>query len=441
MSKLLSFFATIFSFLLVLYVFNRINQIENIDKFDNYRLYIFSSIGFLILSLISFFIPSKIKINLFLFFSSIFVTFYLIEFFLISLDFNNEWNQARVTNHKISEYFEKTGKEYDERSIYEYYQDKIIDDKEVVIWRSRENVLTKNDNIFFSLSGLPNKKTIYCNENGYYAEYTSDKYGFNNPNESWDFEEIEFLLLGDSFTHGACVNRPFDIASQLRINTNKNNIINLGQGGSGPLTMYATLKEYFPLNKKVNNILWIYFEGNDLTDLMFEENNNILQNYINNNDYKQDLIENKDEINKSKSNFKIKKPNIYENFFKLTTLRSFLINNFFTKKVTTEELNKFKMIMKKTKMFSIKNNSELHFIYLPSYYRFKSNNLNNINYKNYKDIINIVDDLEINIVDVNKLLFKRLDDPLNLYPFQDQGHFTENGFELVSKTIYDSLIK
>ena len=168
---------------------------------------------------------------------------------------------------------------------------------------------------------------------------------------------------------------------------------------------------------------------------MFEENNNILQNYINNNDYKQDLIENKDEINKSKSNFKIKKPNIYENFFKLTTLRSFLINNFFTKKVTTEELNKFKMIMKKTKMFSIKNNSELHFIYLPSYYRFKSNNLNNINYKNYKDIINIVDDLEINIVDVNKLLFKRLDDPLNLYPFQDQGHFTENGSQKVSDVL------
>ena len=63
----------------------------------------------------------------------------------------------------------------------------------------------------------------------------------------------------------------------MRINTNKNNIINLGQGGSGPITMYATLKEYFPVNKKVKNILWIYFEGNDLTDLMFEENNNILQ--------------------------------------------------------------------------------------------------------------------------------------------------------------------
>jgi len=89
MSKLLSFIATIFSFLLVVYVFNRVNQIENIDKFENYRLYIFSSIGFLILSLISFFIPSKIKINLFLFFNSIFVTFYLIEFFLILNVANN----------------------------------------------------------------------------------------------------------------------------------------------------------------------------------------------------------------------------------------------------------------------------------------------------------------------------------------------------------------
>ena len=72
-----------------------------------------------------------------------------------------------------------------------------------------------------------NKKTIYCNENGYYSIYQSDRYGFNNPDEEWDNKETEYLIVGDSFTDGACVNRPNDIASVLRILSNKS-VLNLG---------------------------------------------------------------------------------------------------------------------------------------------------------------------------------------------------------------------
>ena len=61
-------------------------------------------------------------------------------------------------------------------------------------------------------------------------------------------EEIEYLLVEDSFTHGACVNRPDDIASVLRKLTNKT-VLNLGYGGNGPLLQYAGLREY--LNKNV----------------------------------------------------------------------------------------------------------------------------------------------------------------------------------------------
>ena len=69
---------------------------------------------------------------------------------------------------------------------------------------------------YFPLSGLSNRKTIHCNENGYYSIYQSDRYGFNNPDSEWDQQEIEYLLIGDSMTHGACVNRPNDIGSVLR---------------------------------------------------------------------------------------------------------------------------------------------------------------------------------------------------------------------------------
>jgi hypothetical protein len=100
----------------------------------------------------------------------------------------------------------------------------------------------KNDNIFF-LSGIKNSETIVCNENGYYSIYQSDRYGFNNPDNEWDKKEIEYFLVGDSFTHGSCVNRPNDISSVLRNLSNKS-ILNLGMRGNGPLIEYTTLREY-----------------------------------------------------------------------------------------------------------------------------------------------------------------------------------------------------
>ena len=85
--------------------------------------------------------------------------------------------------------------------------------------------------------------------------------------------EIDFLLIGDSFTHGACVNRPNDIASNLRERfNNKKSVINLGWGGSGSLMQLAILKEYLNV-KKVNNIIWIYYEYNDSDELNLELQN------------------------------------------------------------------------------------------------------------------------------------------------------------------------
>ena len=45
--------------------------------------------------------------------------------------------------------------------------------------------------------------------------HITGKTGFNNPDNEWDKKQIDFyVLVGDSFKgyHGACVNRPYDIA-------------------------------------------------------------------------------------------------------------------------------------------------------------------------------------------------------------------------------------
>ncbi len=51
----------------------------------------------------------------------------------------------------------------------------------------------------FPFSGLSNSKTVYKNENGYYFIYLSDRFGFNNPDEEWDANEIEYLIGGRLF--------------------------------------------------------------------------------------------------------------------------------------------------------------------------------------------------------------------------------------------------
>ena len=90
------------------------------------------------------------------------------------------------------------------------------------------------------------------------------------------------------------MNRPDDIASVLRKLTNKT-VLNLGYGGNGPLLQYAGLREY--LNKNVKNVLWFYYEGNDLDDLKnVGLKSKILRSYLKNLNFKQDLKFKQNEI-------------------------------------------------------------------------------------------------------------------------------------------------
>ena len=113
------------------------------------------------------------------------------------------------------------------------------------------------------------------------------RYGFNNNDNIWNSDKIDYILLGDSFGHGQCVFRKDNIASNLRKIKNKQ-VLNLSQSGNGPIIQYATLKEY---TKKIKfeNLIWLYFEDNDLSDLK-REKNDILNNYFVNESFTQDLI-------------------------------------------------------------------------------------------------------------------------------------------------------
>jgi hypothetical protein len=73
------------------------------------------------------------------------------------------------------------------------------------------------------------------------------------------------VLIGDSFAHGACVPPSQSIAGRLREHYR---VLNLGIGGSGPLTHLAIMREYVA-KLRPRHIVW-NFHANDLADLAGE---------------------------------------------------------------------------------------------------------------------------------------------------------------------------
>ena len=435
-------FFLIISSLILSYVLYRSEIAWNgLNRNYYYPYYIFS-IFLVIFSIVSFFLNKKIKLYLGIISISFVTALYLFEFFYTNL------KKTKINPDNISEYETKTGKKYDTRSKLQFYKDKKKNEEIVVAVNPVSFIQSEIKNKIFKLSGISNSKTINCNENGYYSIYLSDRYGFNNPDAMWDSKEIEYMVVGDSFTHGQCVNRPHDIPSILR-SLSKSAVLNLGYGGNGPLIEYAVLREYIQPN--VKNILWIYYE-NDLQDLKKEIQSPILSKYLENLFFfqnlkeKQDLI---DEINKNiisqyfQYSFHIIK------FIKLYNTRE-TIRYYFSKKnkinLSEEEKNNldeinfknFEKILSNSKNLAKKNNSNFYFIYLPnprSVHNYRMGKMNN----DYLRIKKIIKKLNIKSIYLDDELFSKIDDPMNLIPFGNGGHYTVSGYKIISELIYKKI--
>ena len=61
----------------------------------------------------------------------------------------------------------------------------------------------------YPVGTLPHTQTFYCNEGYGLISYKSDRFGLRNNEEDWDKIRIRgaTFFVGDSFTHGACVEK------------------------------------------------------------------------------------------------------------------------------------------------------------------------------------------------------------------------------------------
>jgi len=232
------------------------------------------------------------------------------------------------------------------------------------------------------------------------------------------------------------VNKPDDIGSVLR-SLSKKSVLNLGYAAKGPLSEYATLREYIRPN--IKKIIWFYFEGNDLDNLKAEMKSDILIRYLKDINFSQNLVKKQSDIDligkklvrqeeeslaKFKDDKKIEK---IINFIKIYRTR--LLFSEETK--VPSQLNE---ILALTKKLSLENNSELYLVYLPNYYRYRFNLKKE---SSLKDLKKIAQDLEIPFIDIDKQVFRKERDPLELFPFKMHGHYNVLGYKKVMKAVYE----
>ena len=434
----------IISTLLLFYIFYK-SEIHFYGKKSGYYLpYYIITLFLIIFSIITFFINKNIKTYLIIITATIIFTLCLFEGYLINKNYfkdnkliENVFYEKQL-NKKAEIYKKITGKKYDKRTRIEIYKDLKKNNNNVVVRSARSTFYDKKTRLF-PLAGISNSKTIDCNENGYFSIFQSDRFGFNNPDEEWDQQEIEYLLVGDSFTQGACVNRPNDLGSVLRTFSNKS-VLNLGYGGNSLLVEYATLREY--LRPNVKNVLWLYYEENDIGGLSAELKSSILTNYLKDLNFTQNLKFKQNKINEMTSKMildeKEKQSNLSLNiinvlkFFQIRGLISdFIHKDEYELKATPQP--QFKKILKMANDLVIKNGSKLYFIYLPEHSRYVLN-FDNLNYQLVK---NIVSELNIPFIDIHKEVFEKEKNPIKLFPFEMDGHFNEEGYRIVGKKIFN----
>ena len=343
-----------------------------------------------------------------------------------------------------------TGRPFDSRTRYQAYLDFVEEGNDIYPSLSAAQFLGENGperdaNKLLPLAGISKKTTLFCNESGEYITYQSDEHGFNNPTGLYRAGHIDIALIGDSFTHGACVAPGEDIASRLR-STGKT-IINLGYNGNGPLIKLATIKEYAELLRP-KIVLWIYYEGNDLIDLSMEQQSPDLLSYLNR-DHSQNLYKRQSEVDifliyylnekiekfnkKSKEDIQFANHSQLSKTIRLYHLRTILRRVFSSPPPIPLPSPLFANILKEAKERTSAWGGTLHFVYLPAWQRYGTK-ANHGKLFHRDQVLSIVSHLEIPIIDVHDA-FAQHPEPLSLFPFKLPGHYVAKGYEMVAAVI------
>jgi hypothetical protein len=218
----------------------------------------------------------------------------------------------------------------------------------------------------------------------------------------------------------------------------------------------AALEEYLPW-RQPEVVLWFYFEGNELEDLLEERRSPLLRDYLRDG-FRQRLIDRQNEIDNALSDYvesalrkqlaqdihREKQPlwatDTVIDFLKLRHLRQLLKISFGRpertsgdNKYSERQLDLFRRVLSRAKESVNGWGGELYFVYLPARDRYARGHDYSRN-----AVLNIVKDLGLIVIDLEPA-FRLQGDPFTLFPFGRFGHYNERGHRLVAYEVLGAL--
>ena len=302
-------------------------------------------------------------------------------------------------------------------------------------------------------------KKILCGpyESGKYnLIFKTDKYGFRE-NKDARYKYSDVVLLGDSFTMSNCINKPYDLKSQLKKKDTTNSYLNLGVHGNQPWQQLAIAKKIL-FNTEFKKLVWVFYEMNDFEN---PRNNNL--------DTYNKLISDKETLKNSidatinlggnfltepvnEKDYLVEKKNLQKNSF-FIKLKIFVIHKIRGLSTITKYFKTYPDLLDKESYNStvndmyefanIKEVKNLYIYYVPSYIRLSYKNIDNHpqitqlnNLKN--NVKKIAEDNNFTFID-GEDGFKDLKNRLSIFHYELPTHFNEKGYRLMAKHMLEKI--
>ena len=412
-----------------------------------------------ILNFLKIFIITKYILNFLLYFI---IIIYSVEILLFLFSSDLQKSLVNIKGKRI-EIAKKNNLTFDEREseVVFFEKRKKINDLSVPFYysllfsNSKVFKEAKKKNRFIPFRGPINKKTLSCAEDLNYRIIENDKYGFKNSNLVYN-KKIDVILLGGSHAEGFCYTSENDIAGNL-IKENINTL-NLGVATAGPLVSLAVLKEFGPIHKP-KNVIYLYYESNNLEILEWEKKDADLikyleKNYTNNYTKKINEINNFLQLVEEETIEKVRIKAEQVKVIKVNPIDAYIENaqdileinilrnkfkNFFLSKKNNYDLTSFYKVINEMQETTNRFGGKFTFVYIPSWDRF-FNNASNL-YPVIKLRNTIIEDLNNNNIKTIDLtnIFNKSEKLSNYYPLGYVGHFNEKGYRKIAKVIKERI--
>ncbi|MEC9292744.1 MAG: hypothetical protein VYC65_00485 [Chloroflexota bacterium] len=305
------------------------------------------------------------------------------------------------------------------------------------------------DSEIVQIGGISSVKTLMCNESGEFIYYKSDRHGLNNLDELWNHQgSVEFVFLGDSFTQGLCVNPEDNIVERFR--NDYPDALNLGLTNTGP-GRHSIVFRSLMRGVDVRKVFVLFCESNDLSDLAYEVSDDKLSKYISTStvpeidrvlmDAKMIEFHEAELFAQTTQEKKSSMPNLLKMALlqKVTDrLRTKASRTLVKRSVPIPPFDHFERVFSDLRDVVSNQGGELVFVYLPSHSGItevpgacgSESGCSKVK----QEVLSVITGLSINVIDIDAV-FRTYEDPLSFFPFRLLGHYTPEGYEVVTREI------